>query len=185
MVIVPTLLDSIERINDLVAHLEVQALGNVDAHIHFALLSDFVDASNETLPGDVELLAAARAGIAQLNARHADGRPVPKANLAGQKLLREWSRTLHMIRPSAMLIAEDHTGWDAVTKLPAQGGLGFNARVGTPRLCQGGPGDAPPDMRAIRARRSGNRRGASRRSSTDIFQAPTRRARRSVTPRSR
>lgn len=26
-----------------------------------------------------------------------------------------------------MLIAEDHTGWDAVTKLPAQGGLGFDA----------------------------------------------------------
>jgi 1,4-alpha-glucan branching enzyme len=26
-----------------------------------------------------------------------------------------------------MLIAEDHTGWDAVTKLPAQGDLGFNA----------------------------------------------------------
>ena len=26
-----------------------------------------------------------------------------------------------------MLIAEDHTGWDGVTKLPAQGGLGFDA----------------------------------------------------------
>ena len=26
-----------------------------------------------------------------------------------------------------MLIAEDHTGWDAVTKRPAQGGLGFDA----------------------------------------------------------
>jgi len=26
------------------------------------------------------------------------------------------------------LIAEDHTGWDAVTKSPAQGGLGFNAK---------------------------------------------------------
>jgi 1,4-alpha-glucan branching enzyme len=32
-----------------------------------------------------------------------------------------------MIHPSAMLIAEDHTGWDAVTKPPAQGGLGFDA----------------------------------------------------------
>ena len=62
------------------------------------------------------------------NARHADGRSVPHANLAGQKFLREWSRTLHMVHPSAMLIAEDHTGWDAVTKLPAQGGLGFDAR---------------------------------------------------------
>jgi len=61
------------------------------------------------------------------NRLHADGRSVGRANAFGQKLLREWSRTLHMIRPTAMLIAEDHTGWDAVTKPPAQGGLGFDA----------------------------------------------------------
>ncbi len=62
------------------------------------------------------------------NVLHADNRrSIGSANLFGQKLLREWSRTLHMIRPTAMLIAEDHTGWDAVTKLPAQGGLGFDA----------------------------------------------------------
>jgi len=62
------------------------------------------------------------------NSLHADGRSISAANLFGHKFLREWSRTLHMIRPSTMLIAEDHTGWDAVTKPPAQGGLGFNAR---------------------------------------------------------
>ena len=58
---------------------------------------------------------------------HANGRTIGSANVFGQKLLREWSRTLHMIRPTAMLIAEDHTGWDAVTKPPARGGLGFDA----------------------------------------------------------
>ncbi len=62
------------------------------------------------------------------NALHADGRSLGSANVFGQKLLREWSRTLRMIRPCIMLFAEDHTGWDAVTKLPAQGGLGFDAR---------------------------------------------------------
>jgi 1,4-alpha-glucan branching enzyme len=61
------------------------------------------------------------------NALHADGRSIGNANVFGQKFLREWSRTLRMIRPTVMLIAEDHTGWDAVTKPPAQGGLGFNA----------------------------------------------------------
>jgi 1,4-alpha-glucan branching enzyme len=61
------------------------------------------------------------------NVLHADPRrSIGSANVFGQKLLREWSRTLHMIRPTAMLIAEDHTGWDAVTKPPAQGGLGFD-----------------------------------------------------------
>jgi pullulanase/glycogen debranching enzyme len=62
------------------------------------------------------------------NALHANGQSIDNANIFGQKFLREWSRTLHMIRPTTMLIAEDHTGWDAVTKSPAQGGLGFNAK---------------------------------------------------------
>ncbi|MBI5891027.1 MAG: alpha amylase C-terminal domain-containing protein [Nitrosomonadales bacterium] len=62
------------------------------------------------------------------NVLHADGRSVGTANSFGQKFLREWSRALRMIHPNVMLIAEDHTGWDAVTKLPANGGLGFEAR---------------------------------------------------------
>jgi 1,4-alpha-glucan branching enzyme len=61
------------------------------------------------------------------NALHADGRSLGNANLFGQKLLREWCRTLRLIRPSVMLIAEDHSGWDAVTKLPEAGGLGFDS----------------------------------------------------------
>jgi cyclic beta-1,2-glucan synthetase len=71
MVIVPTIFDSVERVHDLVAHLEVQALGNLDPHIHFAVLSDFRDAQAETLPKDAEILEAARGGIEALNAKHA------------------------------------------------------------------------------------------------------------------
>src|SRR4029079_4414476 len=71
MVIVPTILDSVERARELVAHLEVQALGNLDPQIHFAILSDFKDADAETLPRDAEILAAASDGIAALNAKHA------------------------------------------------------------------------------------------------------------------
>ena len=73
MVIVPTLFDSAESVAELTAHLEVQALGNVDPHVHFALLSDFVDAPAETLPQDEAILEAAVAGIAALNAKHAPG----------------------------------------------------------------------------------------------------------------
>lgn len=61
------------------------------------------------------------------NRLHADGRSVPNANLFGQKLLRELSRTLRMIKPTAFLIAEDHSGWDAVTRPADAGGLGFQA----------------------------------------------------------
>jgi cyclic beta-1,2-glucan synthetase len=71
MVIVPTLLDSVERVEDLASHLEIQALGNLDPHIHFAILSDFLDAPSETRPRDAEILAAARAAVDALNAKHA------------------------------------------------------------------------------------------------------------------
>jgi cyclic beta-1,2-glucan synthetase len=73
MVIVPTLLASVEGVRDLLAHLEVQALGNLDPRIHFAILSDFLDAAAEMLPGDAAILAEARAGVRKLNAEYADG----------------------------------------------------------------------------------------------------------------
>jgi cyclic beta-1,2-glucan synthetase len=73
MVVVPTLLTSIASVTALLAHIEVLALGNFDAHIHFAILSDFVDADSEELSGDQPILAAARAGIEQLNRRFGPG----------------------------------------------------------------------------------------------------------------
>jgi cyclic beta-1,2-glucan synthetase len=44
MVIVPTLLTSVRQVQSALEHLAVQALGNDDAHIHFAILGDFTDA---------------------------------------------------------------------------------------------------------------------------------------------
>ncbi len=61
------------------------------------------------------------------NVLHADGRSVPAANQFGAKLLREWTRTLRLVRPDVMLMAEDHSGWDAVTRSTEAGGLGFDA----------------------------------------------------------
>ena len=67
----------------------MQALGNLDPHIHFAILSDFRDAATETLPRDAEILAAARAGIEALNAqaRAADGPTASSCSIA----LRQWN----------------------------------------------------------------------------------------------
>jgi 1,4-alpha-glucan branching enzyme len=61
------------------------------------------------------------------NTLNANGWTVAAANQYGQKLFREWSRTLRMIRPSVFLIAEDHSGWPAVTQRAGAGGLGFDA----------------------------------------------------------
>src|SRR4029077_2321601 len=73
LVVVPTLLTSAAEIDEQVNRLEVHYLANPDGHLHFALLSDWVDAPNESIPGDDELLAAAVDSIARLNKRHGPG----------------------------------------------------------------------------------------------------------------
>jgi cyclic beta-1,2-glucan synthetase len=74
MVVVPTLLTSVSGVTGLIEHMEVLALGNLDPRIHFAILSDFVDAAAREMPEDEAILAAARAGIEGLNARFGEGR---------------------------------------------------------------------------------------------------------------
>ncbi len=74
MVIVPTLLSRVRGVHALLEHLEVLALGNLDPRIHFAILGDFDDAPAAVMPGDGEILAAAREGVEALNARHGQGR---------------------------------------------------------------------------------------------------------------
>ena len=65
--------------------------------------------------------------IHQNNALHANGSPVAAANQYGAKFLRELARTVLMVKPSAFLIAEDYTGWSAMTQPVNQGGEGFDA----------------------------------------------------------
>ena len=57
---------------------------------------------------------------------HADGRPADHARAFGVKFLRELTRTLRLVKPNVFLIAEDHSGWEAVTEDPDAGGLGFD-----------------------------------------------------------
>jgi len=71
LVAVPTMLTSAAGIENLLDALEVRYLANRDACLHFALLTDFVDAREETLPGDAELVQLARAGIERLNEKYA------------------------------------------------------------------------------------------------------------------
>ena len=47
-------------------------LANRDAHLHFALLTDYLDAPAQTLPGDEALLAHARECIEALNRRYTE-----------------------------------------------------------------------------------------------------------------
>ncbi len=75
LVVVPTMLPDVQGVRDLIEHLEVQALGNLDPRFGFAILGDFLDAPSESQPDDDAILAEARAGIDALNLRHGvDGR---------------------------------------------------------------------------------------------------------------
>ncbi|MBS1185341.1 MAG: cyclic beta 1-2 glucan synthetase, partial [Proteobacteria bacterium] len=75
MVIVPTLLASPQDVDDLLEAMEIRYLGNRDPNLFFALLTDFRDAPEETLPDDAALLAYARAAVEALNATYREDRP--------------------------------------------------------------------------------------------------------------
>ncbi|MGM0767651.1 MAG: GH36-type glycosyl hydrolase domain-containing protein [Pseudomonadota bacterium] len=75
MVVVPTLLSSQHAVSQLLEALEIRYLGNRDANLYFALLTDFPDAAEQTLPHDADLLDKARAGIEALNQTYREDRP--------------------------------------------------------------------------------------------------------------
>lgn len=73
LVIVPTMLTSTQGIDDLLEALEVRFLANRDQCLHFGLLTDFLDAAQETLAEDQALVAHASTGIAALNLKYSLG----------------------------------------------------------------------------------------------------------------
>jgi len=74
MVVVPTLLSRSQEIDDLLEALEIRYLGNRDANLFFALLTDFRDAPERTRPGDAAMLVYARAAVEALNETYREDR---------------------------------------------------------------------------------------------------------------
>jgi cyclic beta-1,2-glucan synthetase len=70
LLVVPTLLSSMQEIDDLASTLEVHYLSNAERNIDFALLSDWIDSDSELTPQDQALLDAAIAAVAGLNRRY-------------------------------------------------------------------------------------------------------------------
>lgn len=92
LVVIPTLLNSPANNAQLAHRLELHWLANREAHAQFALLTDWADAPQASLPEDAALLDDAIAHIAALNAKY----PAP-AGAASRFLLlhrpRSWSGT--------------------------------------------------------------------------------------------
>ena len=70
-VVIPTLFADAGAVGEALENIEAQFLANRDDHLHFAVLSDFTDASSAVCDGDAEIVAAAVRGIERLNAQYA------------------------------------------------------------------------------------------------------------------
>ncbi|MHA4806716.1 GH36-type glycosyl hydrolase domain-containing protein [Flavitalea flava] len=70
LVIVPTMFNKETELEELLEDLEVRFLANRDEKLHFGLLTDFADASQETLPEDEPLLDFAREKVETLNNKY-------------------------------------------------------------------------------------------------------------------
>jgi cyclic beta-1,2-glucan synthetase len=70
IVVVPTFLGPPAASARLLEDLEIRYLANKIPHLHFALLTDFPDADEETLPTDHAWIEAAVQGVRRLNKRH-------------------------------------------------------------------------------------------------------------------
>lgn len=70
MVVIPALISTPEDVTELLEKLEVHYLGNRDPQLRFGLLTDFRDASEQTLPEDASLLEFAARGVKNLNRKY-------------------------------------------------------------------------------------------------------------------
>lgn len=92
LVVIPTLLSSAGNNAQLAHRLELHWLANREAHAQFALLTDWADAAQASLPEDATLLDDAIRRIAELNAKY----PAPEGTAPRFLLLhrpRSWSDT--------------------------------------------------------------------------------------------
>lgn len=74
VVAVPTMLLGTQNIPNLIEALEIRFLANRDDNLLFALLTDFRDSKDETMPDDEQLLQLARKGIEDLNEKYKDSK---------------------------------------------------------------------------------------------------------------
>jgi len=70
LIVIPTMLNSIDYITQLAEDLEIRYLANPEEHLHYGLLTDYNDALQENMPEDEELLLYAENRIEALNRKY-------------------------------------------------------------------------------------------------------------------
>jgi cellobiose phosphorylase len=77
MVVVPTMLTSMQTVRELLEALEIHYVANSDKHLCFALLTDLRDAPQEVMDEDADLIRGVRDGIESLNEKYKNDRTDP------------------------------------------------------------------------------------------------------------
>ncbi len=91
LVAVPTLLTTPAEIAEQVERLEIHHLASPEGDLHFALLTDWIDADVDRAEGDEELVAVARDGIERLNQRYGPAPAGPRFLLLHRR--RVWNES--------------------------------------------------------------------------------------------
>ncbi len=91
IIVIPALIGSESDVASLTERLEVHYLSNADDNLRFALLTDWKDADQETMPDDDRLLALTRQAIAALNQRHPLPDATPRFHVFHRR--RQWNPT--------------------------------------------------------------------------------------------
>ncbi|HHV63591.1 MAG TPA: glycosyl transferase family 36 [Peptococcaceae bacterium] len=70
VVVIPAIFNNAAKVREQLRQLEVHYLNNPDKNLYFALLGDFSDAKEKTMPGDEKIIAVGIKGIQKLNAKY-------------------------------------------------------------------------------------------------------------------
>lgn len=70
IVVIPAIFSSPEKVQEQLRQLEIHYLSNKEDNLYFALLGDFCDAPDETMPGDEEIVQAGVQGVQKLNSKY-------------------------------------------------------------------------------------------------------------------
>jgi cellobiose phosphorylase len=70
LVIIPTMLNNVQSVENLIEALEIRFLTNRENNLHFGLLTDFCDAPQEKMPDDDMLVHVVEKGIKELHEKY-------------------------------------------------------------------------------------------------------------------
>lgn len=69
-VVVPIILRNADEVPGILEKIEIRQMANADPNLLYVILSDLADAATQTAPGDAEIEAGLRDGVARLNMNH-------------------------------------------------------------------------------------------------------------------